>query len=170
MKGSAVHLMLRLVQVLAVAAAMAAAVATTASAGDVYEYDSAGRVARVTYGTGRIVDYQYDGNSNITAVIVSIATDVPSDEAPRFSNALRVGRPNPAYGETRLRFSLAREGRTALRFFDVSGRLVRSVFDRVYPPGEYEARVSLSDLPAGIYFYRLEATAFRATRRLVLLK
>jgi YD repeat-containing protein len=140
------------------------------SRADIYEYDFARRLARVTYSTGQVVDYTYDGNSNLTAVIVSISTGVPSGEAPRFVNALRVGQPNPTAGEARLRFSLAREGKTTLRLFDVSGRLVRTVFDRVYPPGEYEARVSLSDMPAGVYFYRLEAPAFRASRRLVLLK
>jgi len=149
-----------------------AALATPAAyAGDLYQYDSAGRVSRVTYATGRIVDYEYDGNSNITAIISSIATAVePSPGAPAFVNALRASEPNPASETARLRFSLAKSGRATLRIFDVSGRVVRIVIDRDYPPGEYEAQVSLYALPAGVYFYRLEAPGFRASRRLVWLK
>jgi len=163
-------LVLRLVRVIAFVGAMAAALTSPANAGDVYEYDSAGRVTRVTYATGRIVDYRYDGNSNITAIISSLATAVePSPGTPAFVNALGASEPNPSAGEARLRFSLARGGRATLRIFDVSGRLVRTVTDRDYPPGEYEVRVNLSKSPAGVYFYRLEAPGFRETRRLVLL-
>jgi len=162
-------LTLRLVRAFAVV--VTAAVTSLAYAGDAYQYDSAGRVTRVTYATGRIVDYQYDGNSNITAIVSSLATSVePSPDTPAFVNALRASEPNPAVAEAKLRFSLARGGKTTLRIFDVSGRLVRTVTDRDYPPGEYEARVNLSKSPAGVYFYQLEAPGFRATRRLVSLR
>ena len=144
---------------------------STAVAGDLYQYDTVGRVERVTYATGRIVVYQYDGNSNITSIVSSVTTGVePTPGTPAFVNALRASEPNPAFGEARLRFSIARAGRTTLRIFDVSGRLVRTVTDRDYPPGEYEATTSLSTLAAGVYFYRLEALGFRAVRRIVVLK
>ncbi len=142
-----------------------------AMAADQYQYDDAGRLASVTYYTGQLVSYTYDNRSHVTAIVTSFTTGVePALEAPAFVNALRAGRPNPARGEARLRFSLARQGTATIRLFDVAGRLVRTVTDREYPAGEYEARVLLGSLPAGVYFCRLEAPEFRATRRLVVLK
>jgi YD repeat-containing protein len=145
--------------------------ADPAAADDQYQYDAAGRLSQVTYHTGQIVTYAYDNRSNVTSIVSSLAVGVePGPEAPAFANALRVSRPNPARGEARLRFSLARSGKTSLRFFDVSGRLVQTVTDRDYPAGEFEARVMLHKWPAGVYFYRLEAPGFAATRRLVVIK
>src|SRR5262245_33017489 len=127
----------RLLGAIAMVAALIPVVA--AAAGDTYEYDAAGRLARVTDATGRIVDYTYDDNSNITAIISGLATAVePSPGGPALANALRAGEPNPASRETRVRFSLARGGKATLRVFDVSGRLVDTVTDREYPPGAYE--------------------------------
>lgn len=142
-----------------------------AQAADQYQYDAAGRLSQVTYHTGQVVTYTYDNRSNVTAIVSSLLVGVePGSEAPAFVNVLRVSRPNPARGEARLRFSLARSGKTTLRVFDVSGRLVQTVTDRDYPAGEFEARVMLQKWPAGVYFYRLEAPGFAATRRLVVLK
>jgi len=142
-----------------------------ARAADQYQYDAAGRLSQVTYHTGRIVTYTYDNRSNVTAIVSSLLVGVErGSEAPAFVNALRVSRPNPARGESTLRFSLARSGKTTLRIFDVSGRLIQTVTDRDHPAGEFEARVMLRKWPAGVYFYRLEAPGFMATRRLVVIK
>ena len=165
--------MIRILPVLRLAGALvlAAAVTSPAYAGDVYEYDSVGRLSRLTYASGRIVEYSYDTNSNITAILAKLTVSVePSPGTPAFVNALRASEPNPAYREARLRFSLAEGGKTTLRLFDVSGRLVQTIAERDYPPGQYEVRLFLSKRPAGVYFYRLEAPGFRATRRLVILK
>lgn len=138
---------------------------------DQYEYDAAGRLSRVTYHTGQIIDYTYDGNSNVLTIISSLAVSVePSPKGRVFVNALGASEPNPASREARLRFSLARKGTATLRFFDVTGRLVHTATNRGYGAGEYEARIQVSKWPAGVYFYRLEAPGFTETKRLVVLR
>ena len=142
-----------------------------AVAGDLYDYDAEGRLARVTYGTGRIVDYAYDDNGNVTSIVSSTATGVePGPGTPALVNALRAGEPNPASRESRVRFSLARGGRASLRFFDAGGRLIHSAVERDYPAGEFEARILLRGWPAGVYFYKLEVPGFSATRKLVVVR
>jgi len=141
------------------------------AADDLYEYDAAGRLSKVTYSTGQVVSYTYDDRSNLTAVIQSVLVDVgPAADAPAFVDALLDQRPNPARGEIRLRFSLARPGRATLELFSVAGRRVRTLTDREFLAGEYEAHVTLQGIPAGVYFWRFGTSGFEATRRLVVLE
>ena len=75
-------------------------------------------------------------------------------------NALMQNRPNPFNPETIIAFSVASPGRLTVRVFDVAGRLVRTLTDRVYTPGKHEVRWSGdrdSGGPAasGIYFYQV---------------
>jgi YD repeat-containing protein len=134
-----------------------------------YEYDAAGRLSRVTYDTGQVVDYFYDNNSRITSIVTTSQTSVEPDPPGRIlENSLGPSQPNPASRGTRLRFSLAEDGEVTLRFFDVAGRLVHAI-EMEYAAGEYEVQVNVSRWPAGVYFYRLEVSGFTATRRLVVL-
>jgi hypothetical protein len=63
-----------------------------------------------------------------------------------------------------------------VRIFDIHGRLVATLVDRVMDPGEYGAtwngRNRLEHVVgSGVYFCELEtSTGFRATRRMVRLK
>ena len=60
----------------------------------------------------------------------------------------------------------------ALRLFDVSGRVVHTLFEGHRPAGETAIRWNGRDaagnaLRAGIYLYRLEADGVTASRKLV---
>ena len=71
------------------------------------------------------------------------------------SAALAPPSPNPVHGATILRFTIARHGPVRVGVFDITGRLVRSCVDDVLDPGEYNRRVDLRGIPAGMYFMRL---------------
>ena len=65
--------------------------------------------------------------------------------------------PNPFNPRTSIRFETAGEGRVAIDVFDVRGRLVRRVADRVFPAGVHavvwDGRDEAGGQPAsGIYF------------------
>jgi hypothetical protein len=106
-------------------------------------------------------------------------TDTPEDPAlgalPA-RTALHANVPNPFNPTTTLRFDLARNGRVQLRIYDVAGRLVRTVLDQEMKAG-YQRTVVWNGLDdgghrvsTGIYFCRLEAEGFAATRKMVLLQ
>lgn len=150
-------------------ACLVLACSTGTAVAEEYEYDAAGRLSRVTYDTGQIVDYFYDNNSNITAIVATAQVSAdPELENRILEYSLGGVLPNPASRAARLRFSLAKDGEISLRFFDVAGRLVHSI-EREYPAGEYEIQVNVSKWAAGVYFYRLKASDFSAQRRLVVL-
>ncbi len=142
---------------------------TAITSAEQYEYDPAGRLSRLIYDTGQVVDYFYDNNSKVVSIVASDQVSAePDPDEPVLVNNLGVAQPNPASRATRLRFSLAEDGKVTLRFFDVAGRLVHAI-EREYAAGDYEVQINVSRWPAGVYFYRLQVPGFIGTRRLVVL-
>ncbi len=89
--------------------------------------------------------------------------------------ALHPNVPNPFNPVTEIRFDLAARGAVALRVFDVGGRQVRALVNEARPAGRYKVSWDGLDdsgarVASGIYFYRLDAPAFSASRKMVLLK
>lgn len=94
--------------------------------------------------------------------------------APR-ETVLRDARPNPFNPSTAVTFELAREERVRLDIFDAHGRRVRTLLDERRPAGAH--RVSWNGtgdsgeaVASGVYFLRMYAGDYSATRKLVLLK
>lgn len=80
--------------------------------------------------------------------------------------------PNPFAGGTTLFFTLAEAAPVRVEILDVSGRRVRLLLDEPLPPGTYDAGWDGRDArgrsaAAGVYFFRLQAGADRAVRKLV---
>jgi hypothetical protein len=94
--------------------------------------------------------------------------------APALAFRLHQNAPNPFHPTTTIRFDLPQRAPVSLRIYDVAGRLVRNlVAGSTLEAGPHEAAwngqsESGQRLGAGLYFYRLQAGAFSATRRMVL--
>jgi hypothetical protein len=89
--------------------------------------------------------------------------------------ALGQNYPNPFNPSTTIPFYLERNMRVTLKIYNVSGQLVRNLVNEVRPAGPNRVQWDGRDdrargLPSGIYFARLEAGDFKATRKLLLLK
>ncbi len=78
--------------------------------------------------------------------------------------------PNPFNPEVSIHYALPQEGRVRLRVFDVLGRQVATLVDEVQQAGRHRVRFVASDLPSGVYLYRIEAGGQMQTGRLVLQK
>jgi hypothetical protein len=96
-------------------------------------------------------------------------------EAPSLRNSLRQNMPNPFNPETAIRYTVARAGPVALRIYNVSGALVRTLVDRVQVAGDHVERWNGTDdhgrpLPSGAYFYRIESEGFLESKKLILLR
>ncbi len=79
--------------------------------------------------------------------------------------------PDPARGESVLRFAVPRAARVRLAIYDLAGRLVRTLVDGPLPAGESAARWDGRDdagrpLPSALYLCRLEAGGRSLTRKL----
>ena len=83
--------------------------------------------------------------------------------------SLAQSEPNPGSRSTSVRFSIPAREHVVLRVFDVGGRLLMTPVDATLDPGAHSARIHTSDLPGGVYFYRLEAGEKKLSRRFAVL-
>jgi hypothetical protein len=88
---------------------------------------------------------------------------------------LAQNQPNPFNPGTTIMFTLPARERVTLSIFDATGRLVATLVDEVREVGRHEVSWNGKDAngqPArsGAYFYRLDAGAASASRKMVLLK
>jgi hypothetical protein len=98
-----------------------------------------------------------------------VAVTGPAGGAGDF--ALQPAWPNPARNAATLRYVLPRTTRIALEVIDLSGRRVRTLAGGMQAAGVHDARWDGRDdagrsVGAGVYFVRLSAEGFRATRRI----
>lgn len=104
--------------------------------------------------------------------VKNISTEIPAEYK------LEQNYPNPFNSITNVKFEiinsstypLQRGTQVLLRVFDLAGREVRTPVNERLEPGVYEVRFEASDLPSGVYFYRMEAGKFTETKKLILLK
>jgi len=83
--------------------------------------------------------------------------------------------PNPFNPVCTILYEIPREVRVSLRVFDATGSLVRTLVNARREPGVYSVpwdgkSEDGTELPSGVYFYRLEAGDFASTRKTVLLR
>jgi len=83
---------------------------------------------------------------------------------------LRQNYPNPFNPVANLEFGILNLGFVSLKVFDVLGKEVKTLVNEIKPAGNYTAQFDGSDLPGGIYFYKLEAGEYSETKRMILLK
>jgi len=78
--------------------------------------------------------------------------------------------PNPFNPSTTIKFSIPRAGHVNITVFDVLGREIDKIVNEFLNAGTYSVKWDASNLPSGIYFYRLESGGFITTKKMILLK
>jgi hypothetical protein len=110
----------------------------------------------------------------------SPTTDVDPDVDPQLEiparTALHQNKPNPFNPMTKISFDLARDSHVSLKIYDVAGRLVRGLVNEPMTAG-FNQQVTWNGLDnsgsrvsSGVYFYRLVAADFTATKKMVVMK
>ena len=96
--------------------------------------------------------------------ITPISTEVPKDFL------LEQNYPNPFNPVTNINFSIPKAGFTSIRIYDITGRLVQTLFETQLAAGSYKADWNASQMPSGIYIYRIESGSFTQSRKMILVK
>ncbi len=78
--------------------------------------------------------------------------------------------PNPFNPTTRIKYQVASIENVSLKVYDALGREIKTLINKPMQPGEYEVEFDATDLPSGVYFYKLSSGSFSQTRKMVLLR
>jgi len=78
--------------------------------------------------------------------------------------------PNPFNPSTTIQFSLPVRSDVRLILVNLLGEVVQDIATGTYEAGTHQVRFDASNLPTGVYFYRLEANGFMAVKKLILTK
>jgi hypothetical protein len=89
--------------------------------------------------------------------------------------ALGAARPNPSLSNVTIEYTLAQQIPVSIRVYDVAGRLVKTLVSGTGAPGPHDVTWNAADdhgrkVGAGVYFYRMDAGAWRSQRKMVFLE
>jgi hypothetical protein len=95
--------------------------------------------------------------------------------APVYHWHLAQNVPNPCVSETKVEYEIARPAAVRIKIYDALGRKVRTLVDGTEEPGRHAAHwdgcnAQGERVTSGVYFYKIEAGPFTATRKMLVLR
>jgi hypothetical protein len=113
--------------------------------------------------TYRLKQIDFDGSFEYSDV-VEVEVSIPA------VYALEQNYPNPFNPSTTINYSIAEDGFVKLAIYNMLGEEVATIVNTTQKAGKYEVNFNASKLSSGVYVYRIEATNFTASKKLMLLK
>jgi len=107
--------------------------------------------------------------TNLTGV-TSIASVIPE------GYSLEQNYPNPFNPVTTIKYKIKDKGSVTLKIYNMLGKSVETLINRVHEAGTYEVQFDASSLSSGIYHYKIEVNTddgsnnFSETKKMILLK
>lgn len=119
-------------------------------------------------GTFRNPDVTY--YANLYAVVNPTSVEDENESANNFS--LSQNYPNPFNPSTKIKYTVGAQCivPVQLKVFDMLGREVATLVNEEKEPGNYEVEFDGKNLSSGMYFFRLAASNFTQTRKMILEK
>lgn len=117
-----------------------------------------------------------DDNGFLRSVLEYFQLVPPSEVNQEYfsANSFRLlqNYPNPFNPSTKIKYEIPQtsEGIVTLKVFDVLGRLVATLLNEEKPAGKYEVEFSATNLPSGIYFYKITSGNNSRVKKMLLLK
>ena len=78
--------------------------------------------------------------------------------------------PNPFNPNTSIKYQIPEISFISIKVYNVLGNEIASLVNEEKPAGEYGVEFNGTNLPSGIYFYKLQAGSFVETKKMVLMK
>jgi len=115
-------------------------------------------------------NYVFLGDPTISPDMAFEGTSVSDSPALIKEFRLSQNYPNPFNPTTTISFSIPGNMFVTLKVYDALGREIETLVSGHCQAGENRAEWGTSGLPCGLYFYRLEAGKFLATRKMILIR
>jgi hypothetical protein len=78
--------------------------------------------------------------------------------------------PNPYNPTTKIKFTIPRSELVKIKVYDILGKEIQILLNEYKQAGVYEVEFDASNLPSGIYFYRMISGDYLGTKKMILLR
>lgn len=102
---------------------------------------------------------------NLDQVVETAAEPLPEHQSIQFALF-----PNPFVNQATLQYTLSKHASVRLVVYDLLGREVKVLIDKIETAGMHSVKFDGSPFPPGIYYARLETPTFQLTKKLVLVR
>ena len=135
-----------------------------------------------TFTTGGIGTYVWDFAATTLSLyiddiyVMNPLTSIDDTQLPIISDYdLKQNYPNPFNPSTIIPFEILKSEMVNLSIFNSLGQKIRSLANESYPAGAHQIKWNGQDdfgqtVPAGVYYYKIQAGNFSATRKMLLVK
>ncbi len=106
---------------------------------------------------------------NQLPIIQSTETTVSDSSMPRMFG-LKQNYPNPFNPTTRISYDIPRDSFVSIRVYNTTGEQVRELVNGARTAGTHSVNFDAGGLSSGVYFYSMEASGFKETKRMILLR
>lgn len=101
---------------------------------------------------------------------VTTPTGVLNSAGGPYTYFLKNNYPNPFNPTTSIEFTLPNSSPTVLSLFNVLGEEIATLVDEELPAGTHTIEWNAGPAPSGVYFCRLQAGSYAATKKILLLR
>ncbi|MBS1493070.1 MAG: T9SS type A sorting domain-containing protein [Bacteroidetes bacterium] len=104
----------------------------------------------------------------IDGVVMTPVTQTSTEVPDRFS--LKQNYPNPFNPVTKINYELRTAGFVSIKVYDVMGKELSQLVNENQTTGSYEVTFDGTNLPSGVYYYRIETEGFSEVKKMNLVK
>jgi hypothetical protein len=108
-------------------------------------------------------------NYSETRMFTSLVTSIENEIVP-IEFSLNQNYPNPFNPLTKIKYTIIEKVKVNLSVYDIRGRETLQLVNKEQNAGKYEVQINASNLPSGLYFYKLSAGDFSAIKKMILIK
>jgi len=112
----------------------------------------------------------FDPVADAFVLVLNDFADVNDPDGTPSEFTLEQNYPNPFNPETVVRFALPVAGFTELKVYNSVGELVKVLVNEEMSAGRHEVKFDASNLPSGVYMYRISTGNYSAARKMLLIK
>jgi hypothetical protein len=99
-----------------------------------------------------------------------LTTDVKTEVSLPNNFSISQNFPNPFNPSTTIKYALPEAAYVNIKIFNVIGKEIATLVNEEKQAGNYQTEFNASNIPSGVYFYRIVAGNYSETKRMILLK
>lgn len=126
----------------------------------------------LTAGVHQLRTTFFFGGFNFNFLDVAYVGPMSVEDEPSLPTEFSLGQnfPNPFNPVTKITYTLPAASFVSLKVFDMLGKQIALLKEQQQDPGNYTVDFDALTLPSGIYYYRLTAGKYSATKKMTVLK